>query len=95
MKENTRAVFCMDDLDDTPSSSVGFVQTFLDKTATSSKITTLLTCPVHTVLYSSFMTHKRWITKNLLPSVGFLPEQFEATVEADPESYLRYDSEQY
>lgn len=61
-------------------------QIFPDNTAMLLKNTALLPDHVHTFLINCCVTYRKRINRNGLSSVGFLPIQFEATVEGDAKS---------
>lgn len=64
MKDIDQDVYCVDDLNGTPSSFVGFVRVFSDETTTSLNSTNLVTNPVHAILPTCSVTYREWTTEN-------------------------------
>lgn len=95
IKNSNKAVYCIDDHDNTPSSLVCFVQNLFVKISTSLGITALVAYLVHAIFLNCSVTYRGWLFENWFSLIAFLETLFEGTVEVDTNSHSKNNSAQY
>lgn len=95
MRNSNKDLYWTYDNDTTPSYLVDFVQIIPNGTATKLKRISLISYPRHIFLMNGSVSHGKWLIKNGLSSIRFLPTRFEVTVESGAWSQLKNDSARY
>lgn len=86
VKEKNKYVYRIDHHDGPPSIFVCFVQLCFEKAVISLKSTMLVSYPVHINLFDSAGKYRRWVIKNWLSLIDFLPAQLDTTIEGGTDS---------